>query len=265
MPGSFTDLGENLYLDHILGGVTKSTFQLYLGYFLTDASESSAGTEPVGNGYSRIATTPDDWLTATTKTTQNVNDLKFPRATGIHGTIVGFGAFDSSAAGKCLVYFPAQDVEVVETRDSLIVLAGGLVHQFLEGGFSTYLKNAILNDLYKAIPLPIFPTLWASYFVTGAPTDDTPATEPAVGSYSRVAVANNVTNFPAATGGSKSNASSWEWPLATAIQGTASYVGMHSASTGGQYLGYAPLNPVKEIGINDQLIVSAGDGVFTLD
>lgn len=265
MPGSFTDLGENLYQDHILGGQTKSTFQPYLGYFLTDSSETSQGTEPVGGGYARVAMTPDDWLTATNLVTQNVNDLACPRATATHGDVVGLGIFDSSVGGKCLVYFPAIDYEIIETRDSLIVLSGGLVHQFTDEGYSTLLKNAIFNDLYKAIPLPIYPTLWGAYCTGGSPTGAAFGTEPSGNAYSRIAIANNTSNFPPATGGTKSNGTTWEWPLSTGSQGTASHFGLFTASTGGVYLGRAPLNPPKTIAINDQLIVAAGDGTFTLD
>lgn len=265
MPGSFTDQAENIYLDHIFGGQTKSTFTPYIGYFLTTAGETSPGSEPVGNGYARVASTPDDWLAATAQRTQNVRDIVMPRASGVHGNVVGIGLWDSSIGGRCFVYFPATDFELIEARDSLIILTGGLVHQFLEGGFSHWLQNAILNDLYKLIPLPIFPTVWAANFVSGTPTSASPGTEPGGSGYSRLAIANNLVNFPAASGGHKLNGTTWEWPLSTGTQGTVSSVGFFTEQTGGQYLAFGPVTPPKQILINDWFGIAQGDMEFVLD
>lgn len=264
MPGSFTDYAETKLLDHFLGGMTTPAFTPYVGYFLTDAGETAPGSEPAGGGYQRTPAPPSYWLTATNQLTQTVQDIVCPRATGYHGTVVGTGIFDSAVGGNCWAYFPAIDTELIETRDSLVILAGGLVHQFLPGGFSNYLKNLILNYVYKGVPLPVFPTVWGAYF-TSAPTDAVPGTEPGVGGYARIAVANNSANFAAVSGGIKENAVAVQFPISTAPQGTASHYGWFTAESGGQFLAYGALDPAQIIGINSQLILLPGDIKLTLD
>jgi hypothetical protein len=264
MPGSFSDYAEKKILDHIFGGAQFAVPSLYLGYFITDASEEGPGTEPVGSGYERIAVDPSYWLASTTQMVQNTKDIICQRTTGYHGDVVGIGLFDSSVGGNFLCYFPAESSVLVEGRDSLVILNGGLVHQFSPGGFSNYLKNAVLNHLYKGIPLPIFPTLFIGYMST-APSDVAPGAEPSGGGYIRQAIANNSVNFSATGGGIKKTATTVQFPIASAPQGEAAHLGFWSAVSGGQFLSYGALNPSRSIDISDQLIFLAGDIKVTLD
>lgn len=264
MPGSFSNYAENKILDHIFGGTSMSAGSLYLGYFITGCDDNGPGAEPSGGGYARMEVGPAYWQTSTAQLTTNIQDIIMPRATGNHGNIVGLGLFDSSVGGNFLAYFPAEDTTLIETRDSLVILNGGLIHQFNPGGFSNYLKNGILNHVYKAIPLPTFPTLYVGW-MTSAPSDAAAGTEPSVGGYLRIATANNGVNYSSTSGGKKENATSVQFAIATAAQGTASHLGFWTAETGGQFLAYGALAPSKVIGANDQLILLAGDIEITLD
>lgn len=264
MPGSFSNYAENKFLDHVFGGAQFPVPSLYLGYFVTDGDDAGPGAEPSGNGYARVAVDPSYWLTSTTQMTNNIKDIVCPRSTGVHGDVVGLGLFDSSVGGNFLVHFQVEDGTLVETRDSLVVLNGGLVHQFNPGGFSNYLKNAVFNHLYKGIPLPTFPTLYAGY-MTSAPSDAAAGTEPAIGAYARQALANNGVNWAATGGGIKENATAVQFPITTAAQGSAGWTGLWTAATGGQFLSYGPLEPAQNMALNTQLILLAGDIEITLD
>lgn len=264
MPGSFSDYTEKKILDHVFGGSQFSVPSLHLGYFISDANDTGPGAEPNGGGYERIMLDPSYWIASTTQMVQNTKDIICPRSTGYQGDVVGVGLFDSSVGGNFLIHFPAEDTLLIEERDSLVVLNGGLVHQFNPGGFSNYLKNAIFNHLYKGIPLPIFPSLYVGYMST-APSDASPGDEPAGGGYIRQALANNSVNFAPTGGGIKETAVAIQFPIATDDQGEASYIGFFTAPSGGQFLSYGPLTPAKAIGINDQLIFLAGDIDITLD
>lgn len=82
------------------------------------------------------------------------------------------------------------------------------------------------------------PTTWYAAISTTIPNGDgTSFTEPAGGSYARVAITNNVTNFPAATtvGGRtvKRNATKWTWPDPTGNWGGWKAVGLFTTASGG--------------------------------
>jgi hypothetical protein len=264
MAGSFTDYAEAKILDAVLGGISLPQFTPYIGYFLTSPGESGPGSEPAGGGYNRVATASDIWLTSTVAQTQNVQDIICPRATANQGTVVAIGLFDSAVGGNCYVYYNSTDTELIENRDSLVILSGGLSHSFLAGGFSEYLKNLIFNHIYRGVPMPLFPTVYSG-LNTAAPTDQTPGTEPTIGGYIRQPIANNATNFPATSGGIKQNAVEIEFPIATADIGNISHFSIYNAASGGQHLAYGMLNPAKTLLTNDQLKFLAGDIKVSLD
>lgn len=92
-----------------------------------------------------------------------------------------------------------------------------------------------------------FPTTWYFALLTTAPSDDTGtgAVEVTGGSYARVAMTADTTNFPAASARSKANAVAVQWPTATAdwAAGGTKVVGvaLYDASTAGTYRGYGAL------------------------
>lgn len=264
MPGSFSNYAENKLLDHLFGGNQMAVPSLYMGYFLTGCDDNGPGAEPNGNGYARVAVGPDFWQSSTAQLTTNIQDIVCPRSTGEQGNVVGIGLFDSSVGGNFLSYFPAEDAVLIQKRDSLVVLNGGLVHQFLPGGLTNYVKNGILNHIYKAIPLPVFPVVHAGY-MTSAPSDAAAGAEPGSGGYLRVPMPNNGVSWAPTGGGVKENAVAIEWPVTTAAQGTATHLGFWTADTGGQFLAYGPLDPVRNMVLNSQLIINPGDIKITLD
>lgn len=261
--GSFTNLASQKYLDHIFGGNSKSSHTPHWSLFTTTPTPNGPGSEPSGGNYSRVATDSTYFSPSVTGEVVSVLDIVFPRATSNWGSIVGVGMHDSSVAGNCLAFWHVEDVELITDRDRLIILAGGLIHRFISGFYSNYLKNAILNDAYCLTPIPVWPTLYAAYY-SSAPTATTGGTEPAGGAYTRVPVANSGVNFSPWSGGQKVNSTAIEFPEATADQGTINHFGWHDAATGGQFLAGGTLTPAKTILLNDQYVLNPGDIIHTL-
>lgn len=122
---------------------------------------------------------------------------------------------------------------------------------------STYLANKLLDlpaggTAYSA-PANLFFSLH-----TGTLTAAGTGTEVSGGSYGRVQVTNNLTNFPAASGGAKSNANAVTWTTATASWGTVVSVGVWDASSAGNLLYYAPITS-KTVDSGDTVSIPASN------
>lgn len=105
----------------------------------------------------------------------------------------------------------------------------------MPGSKSDYLENKILDHVLGGGDYTRPATVYVGLFTT-APSDTGGGTEVSGGSYARVAVTNNATNFPAASSGSKSNGTAITFPAATANWGTVVAFGIFDASSGGNLL-----------------------------
>lgn len=112
-------------------------------------------------------------------------------------------------------------------------------------GHSTYLADAILNHLFRAVA---FPTIPASVYVslhTGDP-GLTGASEVSGGSYARVAVTRSTSAFDApstaSTNRQSANSAAITFPAPTGTWGTVTHVGVWDASSGGNFLYGAALD-----------------------
>lgn len=106
---------------------------------------------------------------------------------------------------------------------------------------SLYLANEILDHVLGGGDYTRPATVYLALF-TVAPTDAGGGTEATGGSYARVAITNNSTNFPAASGGSKTLATEQEFPEATANWGTIVAVAIFDAATSGNMLYWTTIN-----------------------
>lgn len=101
--------------------------------------------------------------------------------------------------------------------------------------FSDYLENKVLDHLLGAVSYTAPGTVYFALY-TGSPSDTGGGTEVSGGGYTRVAVTNNSTNWPAAASGTKRNASTITFPEATASWGTIAAIGILDAATAGNLL-----------------------------
>lgn len=101
--------------------------------------------------------------------------------------------------------------------------------------FSDYLENKVLDHLMGRTTFTAPATLHFALY-TVAPSDTGGGTEVSGGSYARVAVTNDATNWPAASSGTKRNANTITFPEATASWGNIVAIGILDAATAGNLL-----------------------------
>jgi hypothetical protein len=122
---------------------------------------------------------------------------------------------------------------------------------------SDFLRNAMLNLLYGATSFTPLTTVYVALF-TGAPTAIALGAEVSGGGYTRVAVVNNATNFPAAVLGVKTNGTTILFPTATQPWGTLVAFALFDAPTGGNMLHFGTL-PSIVVGMGATPGFSAGE------
>jgi hypothetical protein len=106
------------------------------------------------------------------------------------------------------------------------------------------------------------PSTWYVALFTVMPSAAGGGTEVSGGSYARVAVTNNSTNFPATSGEIKSNGTDITFPTSTAAWGTIVGIGFYDASTGGNLWLFGALTNPPTMASGDGFRIPAGQ--FTL-
>jgi hypothetical protein len=135
----FTDSAEQKILDHFLSDPAWAPpATLYVALSSTTPTDAGATvTEPVGNGYARVATTAADWSAAAgtapaAKT--NTAVLAFPAATGAWGTVTHFAIFDALTVGNCLLFGALATPQLVGAGNTVSFAAGSIVLQVGDPG-----------------------------------------------------------------------------------------------------------------------------------
>lgn len=128
-----------------------------------------------------------------------------------------------------------------------------------------YILDSILGSNYAAAAgMPA--TVYVGLF-TAIPNDGGGGTEVStVGTaYARVAVTNNTANWPAASGGIKSNGATIQFPTATATWGTCQWVGIFETAGGTDLLLWGELSTPVTPGVGDAPYFSAATLAITCD
>lgn len=136
----------------------------------------------------------------------------------------------------------------------------------MPGSLGNAEELAILDTLLGAVAYTPRVTLYAALFTT-APTYAGGGVEASGTNYARVAITNNLTNFPAATSGGpalKANGTAVTFPTAGASWGTAAAVALMSASSGGALVAWAPLTTPRAIANTDTPSFAIGSLSFSL-
>jgi hypothetical protein len=120
----------------------------------------------------------------------------------------------------------------------------------MAGGKSDFLENELLDHVLGNASYSAPATLYfALYTVT--PSDAGGGTEVTGGSYARKDMTNNATNFPAASGGLKSNGTAITFAAPTANWGTIVAFGIFDAVSSGNLLYWGPISPSKTVNNGD--------------
>src|SRR5262245_55424068 len=115
---------------------------------------------------------------------------------------------------------------------------------------TTFLANELLDHLLSLATYTGPATTYIALY-TATPSDAGGGTEVTGGSYARVAYTNSVANWPAASGGTKSNANLINFGSATANWGTITAVAILDASSVGNMLLYGLLTASKTVNNGD--------------
>ena len=134
----------------------------------------------------------------------------------------------------------------------------------MAGSKSDYLENKILDHVLGGSDYTRPGTVYIALY-TVAPTDAGGGTEVTGGSYARKDVTNNVTNWPAASGGAKSNGTEITFVTATADWGTVVAFAIFDTLTSGNMLYWATLTQNKLISNGDTAKFAIGDIDLTED
>lgn len=134
----------------------------------------------------------------------------------------------------------------------------------MAGSLSDFSENEILDHLLGAATYTAPATLYLAVF-TAVPTDAGGGTEVTGGSYARLAVTNNATNFPASVAGAKSNGAVLDMVTASASWGTVVAYALFDASSAGNMIGWADLASPVLINNGDTLRFAAGALTYSLN
>jgi hypothetical protein len=137
----------------------------------------------------------------------------------------------------------------------------------MPGSKSDYLEAALLNHVLGGTVLTPPATIYIALY-TATPSDAGGGTEVVGGSYTRLAITNNATNWPAASGTTpttKSNGVAFTFPAATADWGLIVAFGIFDAVSGGNLLYWGPLNANKSVLNGDTADFAAGSLLITED
>lgn len=134
--------------------------------------------------------------------------------------------------------------------------------------FSDALETSLLNHLLRATAYTPLGTVYLGLF-TADPGESGWGSEVSGGSYARVAITNNATNFPqCATSGvpTKTNGATFTFPTATVAWGTITHWAIYETATlgAGVMIVHGTLNESRYVAIGDPPKIAAGEMTITL-
>jgi hypothetical protein len=130
--------------------------------------------------------------------------------------------------------------------------------------FTTYLNNALLNEVFGGTTYTPPETLYIGLSTTTPTTSGNNITEPSGNGYARVAVANNTANWSVASNGQTKNGTAISFPVATGSWGTVTYFFIADAESGGNILGYGALTTAQTVANGDTLTFAPNSLTITL-
>jgi hypothetical protein len=127
----------------------------------------------------------------------------------------------------------------------------------MAGSFADYLEDELLDHVLGGADYARPATVYVGLY-TVAPTDAGGGTEVSGNNYSRVAVTNNATNFPASSGGAKANGTAVTFATPSGAWGTIVAFGIFDAASAGNLLMWADFDG-KPVTSGDVVTFGVGD------
>jgi transcription elongation factor len=140
----------------------------------------------------------------------------------------------------------------------------------MAGSFADYLEKKLLDHVLGNTAYSAPATVYIALFTdsnTATQRDAGTVTEVSGNAYARVAVTNNTTNWPNASGtlASKSNGTTFTFPTPTGSWGTVTAYGIYDASTAGNLLVWADLDTPNTVATGNTVQFGSSGVVLTLD
>lgn len=107
--------------------------------------------------------------------------------------------------------------------------------------------RSILSHLFGRVTYTANATLHVGLSTANPTADGSGIVEPSGGSYTRVAVSNNTTNFVLGTGATMENGAQIQFPESTASWGTITHIVIFDAATSGNALYYGALTTSRTV------------------
>lgn len=117
--------------------------------------------------------------------------------------------------------------------------------------FSDDYRDSILDYVFSKATFTIPATIYVGLSTADPTGDGSGITEPTDAAYARVALTNNATNFPAASGAEKSNGTNILFDAATEEWDPITHVFFADAAEDGNMIGYIELDSSLEIGVGE--------------
>lgn len=128
---------------------------------------------------------------------------------------------------------------------------------------SDYLENKFLDHVLGNTAYSVPATVYVALY-TATPNDAGGGTEVSGNGYARASVTNNTTNWPNASGGSKSNGAAIQFAAASGGSwGTVTHFALFDAASAGNMLYYGALTSSKTINDGDQAQFAASTLTIT--
>lgn len=125
--GSFSNHWEDEVLDHLFGKGAYNPPTVHVALSTCDPGDDGAGlSEPAGNGYARVQTTPTDWTAADGGLIENATAITFGPATGNWGTVTHFALFDAPSGGHLLAHGVLTQARAIAAGQSPEIAPGEL-------------------------------------------------------------------------------------------------------------------------------------------
>lgn len=128
----------------------------------------------------------------------------------------------------------------------------------MAGRLADSVVNALLNAIFGDVTYDAPNTYYIGLSTTTPTNTGTNVTEPSGNGYARVAVTNNTTNWPSASGRSKSNGAPFTFPTATGSWGTVTHFVLYDAATAGTFQGWCALTTSQAIVTDNTPVFPSG-------
>lgn len=133
------------------------------------------------------------------------------------------------------------------------------------GSLADYAENAVLDHIFGAVTFTPPATLYFGLSTSTISDAGGNITEPSGNNYARKGVTNNATNFPSASGGSKSNGAAIQFNTPSGSWGTVTYFFIADAPTGGNIIAWSALTDPQTISSGNIVKIDIGGLTLTLD